>query len=45
MTKETVYIKAEQNVEVRHPDVTLGEILKLECSNPDIVPKLSLIHI
>lgn len=45
MTKETVYIKAEQNVEVRHPDVTLGEILKLECSNPDIVPKIKALKI
>lgn len=45
MTKETVYIKAEQNVEVRHPDVSLGDILQLECSNPDIVPKIKTLKI
>lgn len=37
---ETVYIKAEQNVEVDKPDVTLGDVLDMECANPSVVQKL-----
>ena len=42
---ETVYIKADRNVEVTKPDVTLGDVLKMECSNPAIVPKLKSIKL
>ena len=38
---ETVYIKADRNVEVTKPEVTLGDVLKIECSNPNMVPKLN----
>lgn len=40
VTNETVYIKGEQNVEVRTRDVTLGDILSIECSNKAVVSKL-----
>lgn len=45
MTKETVYIKADQSVEVRHPDVTIGDVAQLECSNPDVLPKLKALKL
>lgn len=37
---ETVYIKADRNIEVTKADVTLGDVLSMECSNPSVVPKL-----
>lgn len=42
---ETVYIKAERNIEVTNPQVTLGDVLNLECSNPAVVPKLKAIKL
>lgn len=42
VTNETVYIKGDKNIEVTKPDVTLGDIISLECSNPDVVPKLKV---
>ena len=31
---ETIYIKADRNIEVTKPDVTLGDVLKISCVNP-----------
>lgn len=45
VTKETLYIKAESNVEVTKPDVTLGDVLSLECSNQEVIPKLKVIKL
>lgn len=45
MRQETIYIKGEQNVEVQHPDVTLGDIVQFECSNPEVLPKLRALKI
>lgn len=45
VTNETVYIKGEQNVEVAKREITLGDILSMECSNPHVVPKLKLIKL
>lgn len=45
MKQETIYIKGEQNVEVQHPDVTLGDIVQFECSNPEVLPKLRTLKI
>lgn len=45
MRQETIYIKGEQNVEVQHPDVTLGDIVQFECSNPEVLPKLRMLKI
>ena len=42
---ETVYIKADRNVEVTKPDVTLGDVLKMECADPSVVPKLKTIKL
>ena len=35
-SKETVYIKADRNVEVTDPCVKLGDILSMECANPTV---------
>ncbi len=45
MRQETIYIKGEQNVEVQHPDVTLGDIVQFECSNPEVLPKIRTLKI
>lgn len=42
---ETVYIKADRNIEVTKPDVTLGDVLTMECSNPSVVPKLNTLKL
>ena len=43
-SKETVYIKADRNVEVTDPCVKLGDILSMECANPTVLPKLKTIN-
>lgn len=43
--QETVYIKGERDVEVTKTDVTLGDILTLECSNKTMIPKLKVLKI
>lgn len=40
---ETVYIKADRNVEVTKAEVTLGDVVTMECANPSVVPKLNTI--
>ncbi len=42
---ETVYIKADRDVEVTKPEVTLGDVLKIECSDPNMVPKLNTLKL
>lgn len=42
---DTVYIKADRDVEVTKPDVTLGDVVKMECSNPSVVPKLNTLKL
>ncbi|MEZ3435245.1 MAG: stage V sporulation protein AA [Lachnospiraceae bacterium] len=42
---ETVYIKADRNVEVTKPSVTLGDVLKMECANTEMIPKLKTIKL
>ena len=37
---ETVYIKADRDVEVTKPEVTLGDVIQMECPNPAIIPRL-----
>lgn len=44
-SKETLYIKGDRNVEVTKPDVTLGDILSMECSNKEIIPKVSVLKL
>lgn len=43
--QETVYIKGERDVEVKKTDVTLGDIVTLECSNKAMIPKLNVLKI
>ena len=44
-SKETVYIKADRNVEVTDPCVKLGDILSMECANPAVLPKIKTIKL
>lgn len=43
VTKDTVYIKSEQSVEVKKREVTLGDIFSLECSNSNIAARIKTI--
>ena len=43
--KETLYIKGDRNVEVTKRDLTLGDILSMECSNKEIIPKVQVLKI
>lgn len=40
-----LYIKAEQCVEVKHRDVTLGDLLTMECSQKNVIYKLKTVKI
>lgn len=42
---DTVYLKGDRNVEVQKLDVTLGDIVSMECSNKDLIPKLKTLKI
>ena len=44
-SSETVYIKADRDVEVTKPDVTLGDVLTLECANQAVVSRLKTIKL
>lgn len=44
-SNETVYIKADRDIEVTKPDVTLGDVLTLECSNPAVVSRIKAIKL
>lgn len=39
-SNETIYIKVDRNVEVTKPEVTLGDIMKIECANQDVVSRV-----
>ena len=45
MSAGTVYIKGDRNVEVTKRDLTLGDIVSLECSNPKDAAKLKTVKI
>ena len=40
VTKDVLYIKGEQNVEVKNQEVTLGDLISMECSQQNVVSKL-----
>lgn len=42
---DTVYLKGDRNVEIQTRDVTLGDILSMECSNKTLIPKLKTLKI
>ncbi len=43
VANNTLYVKGEQNVEVKKRDVMLGDLLTMECSQQNIVNKLNTI--
>lgn len=43
--QETLYIIGPRNVEVQKTEVTLGDILNMECSNKTLLPKIKVIKI
>ncbi len=45
VTKTTLYIKGDQSVEVKNRDVTLGDLVTMECTQPNITNKLKTIKI
>ena len=42
---DTVYLKGDRNVELQKKDVTLGDIVAMECSNKEFIPKLKTLKI
>lgn len=42
---EILYIKGEKNTEVKEPNVTLGDILTMECSNSSILNRIKPLRI
>lgn len=43
--EETVYIKGNKNVETTRPSVFLGDLVKLECTNKELSPRLKAMKI
>ncbi len=43
--KKTLYIKGDRDVEVTKPDVMLGDILSMECSDPSVLPGIKTLKI
>lgn len=44
-SNETVYIKADRDIEVTKPDVTLGDVISVECANPAVVSRIKTIKL
>ena len=42
---KTLYIKGDRDVEVTKPDVTLADLLSMECSDQSLLPKLKTMKI
>lgn len=43
--QDTLYIKGDRDVELTKTEVTLGDILSLECSNKTMIPKIKSIKL
>lgn len=43
--QETLYIKGDKNIEVTKPEVTLGDILSMECNNQNVIPRIKTIKV
>ena len=41
----TVYIKADRNVEVAKASVMIGDVLKIECTDPAMLARIRSIHL
>lgn len=42
---DIVYIKADRNVEVTKPEVSLGDVLQIECVNPSMLAKIQSLRL
>lgn len=42
---DTIYIKADRNIEVTKPEVTLGDVLKIECANPSVTSRVKTLKL
>lgn len=42
---ETIYIKADRNIEVTKPEVTLGDVIKIECANPSVTARVKTLKL
>ena len=38
--REIIYVKADRNIEVTKPEVTVGDVLKIECTNTKILLRI-----
>lgn len=45
MGKITVYLKAEQCIEVKKPDVTVGDLMEVECADPIMLSKIKTVKV
>lgn len=43
--QDTVYLKGDRNVEVQKREVTLGDVVSMECSNKTLIPKLKTLKV
>lgn len=44
-SEKTLYIKGDRDVEVTKPDVTLGDLLSMECADKSLLPRLKTLKI
>ncbi len=42
---DTIYIKADRNVEVTKPDVTVGDVVQIECANLNVVSRIKTLKL
>lgn len=43
--RDTVYLKGEQAVEVKHRDITLSDLVSMECANKQVLARLKTIKV
>ena len=43
--RETIYLKADRNIEVSKADVTIGDVMKVECANQKVLSKVRSIRL
>ena len=42
---DTIYIKADRNTEVTKPDVTIGDVVKVECANSSVTSRVKTLKL
>ena len=45
VNQDTLYVKGDRNVEVTKREVTLGDLVSMECSNRVILPHLKTMKV